>query len=56
MSCVADKSSDDVLFDRIAGHEWKSGVLMFQVAWKTDEYSWLPFSIVKRDFPLETAA
>ena len=29
---------------------------MFQVLWKTDEISWLLFSTVKRDFPVETAA
>jgi hypothetical protein len=56
LSRVAADSAEDKLFDKISGHDWKTGVLMFQVLWKTDETSCLPFSTVKRDFPVEMAA
>jgi hypothetical protein len=56
MNRVADDSENDELFDSITGHEWKSGVLLFKVTWKTDESSLLPFATVKRDYPCETAA
>jgi hypothetical protein len=50
-----DESFEDELFDCIDGHEWHEGQLMFQVRWKTDEVSMLPFSLVKRDFPSAAA-
>jgi hypothetical protein len=46
---------DDDMFDSICGHSWDSGVLMLEMKWSTDETSALPFSIVKRDYPFETA-
>ena len=54
-SIVADDSDNDEQFDGIDGHEWNDGALMFRVRWKTDEVSTLPFNLVKRDFPRETA-
>ena len=53
---VADDSVNDELFDRFAGHTWDDGMLMFRVRWKTDEESLLPFTLVQRDYPSETAA
>ena len=55
LSNVAEDGASDELFDRIDGHEWHDGQLMFQVRWKTDEVSVLPFSLVKRDFPSAAA-
>jgi hypothetical protein len=52
---VAEDSTKDELFDRIDGHLWEDGALMFKVRWKTDEVSILPFSTVKTDFPCEAA-
>jgi hypothetical protein len=52
---TAEDGSDDENFDSLTGHEWKDGVLMFTVKWKTDETSLLPFSLTKCDFPMETA-
>ena len=52
---TAENGSDDENFDSLTGHEWKDGMLMFAVKWKTDETSLLPFSLTKRDFPMETA-
>ncbi|KAI2489420.1 hypothetical protein MHU86_25171 [Fragilaria crotonensis] len=52
---IAADSDPDELFDRIDGHEWQNGLLMFRIRWKTDEISILPFSTVKRDFLSETA-
>lgn len=52
---VAEDSTNDELFDRIDGHLWQDGALMFKVQWKTDEVSMLPFSTVKNDFPCEAA-
>jgi hypothetical protein len=46
---------DDDMFDSICGHSWDSGVLMLEMKWSTDETSALPFSIVKCDYPFETA-
>jgi hypothetical protein len=50
----SDDCNDDI-FDSICGHSWDSGVLMLEMKWSTDETSALPFSIVKRDYPFETA-
>lgn len=56
MEPVAEDSAIDDSFDSIDGHTWKDGVLMFNVRWMTDgDISSLPFSVVKRDFPSETA-
>jgi hypothetical protein len=52
---VAEDTSSDELFDRIDGHTWQDGLLMFQIRWKTDETSMLPFLTVKRDFPSKAA-
>ena len=52
---VAEDSSDDDIFDSITGHSWKDGMLMFDVRWKTDETSSLPFALVQRDYPSEAA-
>ena len=52
---IAEDLADDDNFDSILGHEWKDGVLMFVVRWKTDESSLQPFSLMKRDFPMEAA-
>ena len=52
---VAESSMDDGHFDSIIGHEWQDGILLFCVKWRTDETSLLPFSVVKRDFLMETA-
>jgi hypothetical protein len=46
---------DDDMFNSICGHSWDSGVLMLEMKWLTDETSALPFSIVKHDYPFETA-
>ena len=51
----AEDLAEDENYDSLTGHEWKDGVLMFSVKWKTDETSLLPFLLVKRDFPMETA-
>lgn len=55
MQRVAEDSAEDEQFDSIDGHEWIEGVLMFRIRWTTNEISMLPFSVVKRDFPSETA-
>ena len=49
---TAEDHEDDEHVDSVMGHEWKDGVLMFQIKWKTDDETLLlPFSIVKRDSP-----
>jgi hypothetical protein len=52
---VAEGTSTDELFDRIDGHSWRDGALMFQIRWKTDELSTLPFKTVKNDYPRKVA-
>ena len=44
----------DEHFDSIVGHKWQDGVLMFCIEWRTDDTSYLPVSMVKRDNPGET--
>ncbi len=56
LSRVAADSSDDELFDKLDGHQWKDGVLFLTVLWKTGKTSCLTFSKVKRNLPSETAA
>jgi hypothetical protein len=56
LSRVAADSADDEQFKRLDGHTWNDDILLFTVCWKTDMTSCLPFSIVKLDFPSETAA
>jgi hypothetical protein len=46
---------NDDMFNSICGHSWDNGVLMLEMKWLTDETSTLPFSIVKCDYPFETA-
>ena len=43
------------MFDKIVGHSWDNGILLLELAWTTGESSSLPFTIVKRDYPLPTA-
>jgi hypothetical protein len=43
------------LFDSICGHGWDNGVLMLRIKWKTDEESVMAFTMVKQDYPYETA-
>jgi hypothetical protein len=55
---IEDRYSDDLeceLFDSICGHGWDNGVLMLRIKWKTDEESVMAFTMVKRDYPYETA-
>jgi hypothetical protein len=55
---IEDRYSDDPeceLFDLICGHGWDNGVLMLRIKWKTDEESVMAFTMVKRDYPYETA-
>ena len=47
--------NDFEMFDSICGHDWDKGVLMLTLKWATDETSSLPFTVVKRDHPFETA-
>jgi hypothetical protein len=53
---ITENSEPDELFDRIEEHVWQDGLLMFRIRWKTNEFSLLPFSTVKRDFPSETTS
>jgi hypothetical protein len=43
------------LFNSICGHSWDNGVLMLRIKWKTDEESVMAFTMVKQDYPYETA-
>jgi hypothetical protein len=43
------------LFNSICGHSWDNGVLMLRIKWKTDEESVMAFTMVKQDYPFETA-
>ena len=52
---IAEDSSSDELFDSIVGHTWDQGRLLFNIRWKTDETSLVPFDDVHRDYPSETA-
>jgi hypothetical protein len=55
---IEDRYSDDPeceLFDSICGHGWDNGVLMLRIKWKTDEESVMAFTMVKQDYPYETA-
>ena len=53
-SFSGDEDPND-LFDKIVGHSWDNGILLLELAWTTGESSSLPFTIVKRDYPLPTA-
>ena len=53
-SFSGDKDPND-LFDKIVGHSWDNGILLLELAWTTGESSSLPFTIIKRDYPLPTA-
>ncbi len=53
---TAEDSTDDELFTTIEGHEWLDGVLHFCVKWTTDEVSSIPFKMMQRDYPSETAS
>ena len=53
-SLSGDEDPND-LFDKIVGHSWDNGILLLELAWTTGESSSLPFTIVKRDYPLPTA-
>lgn len=55
LSRVAEDRDTDEMFDLIRSHDWRDGVLMMEVQWKTDETSFVPFSQVQRDYPSETA-
>jgi len=46
---------DDDLFQSIAGHEWKNGLLTMTLKWKTDEMTEVPFTLAKRDYPYEVS-
>jgi hypothetical protein len=39
----------------ICGHSWNNRVLMLRIKWKTDEESVMAFTMVKQDYPYETA-
>ena len=52
---IAEDSSSDELFDSIVGHTWDQGRLLFNIRWKTDGTSLVPFDDVHRDYPSETA-
>jgi hypothetical protein len=56
LSRTAEDSTDDELFTAIEGHEWVDGVLRFRVRWTTDEISEVPFTLMQRDYPSETAS
>jgi hypothetical protein len=43
------------LFNSICGHGWDNGVLMLRIKWKTDEESVMALTMVKQDYPYETA-
>jgi hypothetical protein len=43
------------LFDSICGHSWDNGASMLRFKWKTDEDSVMPFTMVKPDYPHESA-
>ena len=55
LSRIAEDRGTDEMFDSITGHAWKSGVLMLEVKWTTDETTLVPFSQLQRDYPSETA-
>lgn len=52
---VDSNDTDDDLFDGIIGHSWDNGSLLLEVHWVTDETSTMPYSLVKRDYPLACA-
>jgi hypothetical protein len=39
----------------IWGHSWENRVLILHLKWKTDEESFMTFTMVKQGFPYETA-
>jgi hypothetical protein len=43
------------LFDLICGHSWDNRVMMLRFKWKTNAESVIAFTMVKRDYPYETA-
>ena len=53
---TAEGSTDDELFAGIENHEWCDGVLQFHVRWATDEVSKVPFALMQRDYPSDTAS
>ena len=52
---MAEDSAGDELFDLLAGHVWDQVVLMFKILWKMGNMNMQPFSMVKVDYPRETA-
>jgi hypothetical protein len=55
---IEEHYSDDPeceLFDSICGHGWDNRVLMLRIQWKTDEESVMALTMVKQDYPYETA-
>ncbi len=55
LTTVAEDGSDVDALDGVVGHEWKDGILVFQLKWKTNDVSLVPFSLAQRDHPGETA-
>ena len=51
-----EDSANDDLFTSIEGHEWHDGALHFRVKWTTNEVSTIPFALMTRDYPTETAS
>lgn len=56
MTRMAEDTKSDELFTRIESHVWEDGILVFRVRWKTDEVTSIPFTLMQRDYPSETAA
>lgn len=52
---IVDPNMEQEMMETIVGHEWKDGILHFDILWSTDEVSTLPFSVCKHDFPFEIA-
>ena len=45
---IAENAPVEELFDRIDGHAWQDGSLMFRIRWKTDEVSSY-FAVLNRE-------
>ena len=55
ISSTLNADEEDYEFYRINNHRWESGILMFTVELESGKTFEIPFSIIKKDRPMEVA-
>ena len=55
MTSIARGDEEDFEFNCITGHKWQSGLLIFDVELTSGKNVNIPFHLLKKDHPIETA-